>query len=88
MPPREYEVIKNRTDFETGREVVTWGGWRELIINQNLWGTPHTTGRFDSEGKQNMPPQKVSISHVDYFELKTVGAWRGQEELFTFPLTA
>lgn len=34
------------------------------------------------EGEQNMPPQTVSLWHVDYFELKGIKNQLSQEKLF------
>lgn len=46
------------------------------------------TSGIATDGDESMTPQNVSLCHVGYFELKTVGAQKTWEEILTSPLTA
>ena len=45
------------------------------------------TAFLNVSGSKTCHP-KMSLWHVDYFELKTIKAQKTQEEMLTFPLTA
>ena len=73
--------ITERTDTQTNQTVkVISNRFRvQIFVFQ-----PYSTSLVSVE-EQNLPPK---MSHVDYFELKTINTQKIEEETLTFPITA